>query len=196
MVSQSWKQNRGWWKPIPLTHLGFTESIMKISTSSYFELPHSPDCWARNVKRTWLRSHWPVITCRMVDDGRSDGRTCWVCTAVCLGNLYEFIVSGMLRSSRCTSRTSKYYLPSRGKVWMFTRSCNGVEARHVILGDPLKPTKPEAPHMKNSWSMFDIPTKKSRHNRANFSCNQQDSKEIPCFHMFKVLVILEWSWGV
>ena len=63
------KQNRGWWKPIPLTRLGFTENIMKIST--YFYLPHSLDCC--NVKRTWLRSHGGSCAETVSSCGKSHG---------------------------------------------------------------------------------------------------------------------------
>ena len=116
------KQNRGWWETNP-SHTSWLYGeyhenfnlLFLLATQPWLlqcQTDVAPKPWwelCRNCVLLWenpMDQSLPKVQ-KLVDDGRSEGRTCWVCTAVCLGNLYEFIVSGMLRSSRCTSRTSK-----------------------------------------------------------------------------------------
>ena len=57
MVSQSWKQNRGWWKPIPLTRLGFTESISchtALIVGHAMSNGHGSDPIDQSLRAEWL----------------------------------------------------------------------------------------------------------------------------------------------
>ena len=165
------------WKPIPLTRLGFTESIIHFNLFLFFVATHpwlldatsnghgsEPTLFVRSESillfwwelcRNWNRVllFYPIDqSLPNVHDAWWWSVVCWVYTAVCCGNLSY---PGCLEARDAPS-TAKYYPNSRGKVWIFTRRCNRVEARHLILGGSLRPTKPEPSHMKNKWSMFDI----------------------------------------
>lgn len=84
----------------------------------------------------------------MVDDGRSEGRVGFV-LQFALGIYMNLSYPGCLEARDAPAVPPSTAQPRKGLDVYQELPC-GVEARHVILGDPLKPPKPEASHMKNS----------------------------------------------
>ena len=141
-----------------------------------------------------VTSHCPTRI--NVHNGWSWSVVCWVCSL-----LREFIVFGMLRSWRCTKYWYIQVLSAQPRKGLdFYKELLKRGTRHAILGDPLKPTKPEASLMKHineaCLTTQVIPTYMltkrediSRcHSRADSDVKIPNiSKPIPCLCTFKVL---------